>query len=179
MKSLTKHIEERLVINKDFKQPYIYPTFIYKIDHRKDLELFSDSWPELMSFSDCIYVNGEHVEIDDSGDTKKLFKPGEYIVEIRDEYNIGNCYYMFYLTDIYKVIYFDTSKAINMYNMFAECEKLVEVPMLNISSVKMNSTANLHCMFYNCTNLNNETKLKWDRVYDFKTNMTMDHLMKK
>ena len=163
--------------------------FVYNIKIKNLIKIFNSNWTQFKFYKDKVYINGEHVKLNDYGRTTDLYNPGTYMVEIKDIDEIINCDYMFYecdqlvsvpLFDTSKVKYmkgmffnciklekvplFDTSNVITMYGMFHECEKLKNVPKFNIDNVN-----DLNFIFYKCPNLNRITINNWSSVYDFET----------
>ena len=161
MKTLKQHIEEKLIINKDFK--YINNYFLYKIDKEEKIKIFHYNWTEWSKYIHNVYINGEHINLDGLGRTEKIYKPGTYEVKIKDIDDITNCGGMFsYCNQLINVPLFDTSKVINMRWMFSDCFKLEEVPLFDTSKVK-----DMEGMFGKCYNLSDETKELWTTIYDF------------
>ena len=162
MKTLKQHIEEKLVINKNYKNDDKY--FIYKLDKKVYLKIFDNNWPQFKDYKDKVYINGEHVELNHLGRTIQKYEPGIYKVEIKDIDKITSCNHIFYFTRIIKIPYFDTSKVENMEEMFGNCMDLKEVPLLDTKNVR-----NMWNMFSMCIRLNKETKQQWSKIYDFET----------
>ena len=57
---------------------------VYKVDEFKKIKIFNISQPSLIykKYKDKIYINGEHIELDQNGYTVNEYKPGEYCVYI-------------------------------------------------------------------------------------------------
>ena len=160
---LRNSVNEKLIINKEYKSD---DYFIYKIYDVSPIRIFNGSdWSLFNKYRNKVYINGEHVELDNGGYTKMVYKPGEYKVEIKDINGITYCGDMFKMCiSLKNVPLFDTSKVLNMNKMFYGCKNLEEVQDFDTSKVK-----NMNLMFYNCYNLNEETKQWWSQIYDFNT----------
>ena len=154
MKKLTKYIEEKLLINKNFKSD---ASFIYKLENKEKIRIFCERWPQFNNYKDKVYINGEHVKIDNEGETIKKFNPGEYEVYIEDIDNVISCGSMF--VSCKQLIYvpeFNTSKSDNFNNMFNGCINLKEVSLFDTSNGRF-----AFFMFGKCK------KLKTVPKYDF------------
>lgn len=137
--------------------------FIYKLDTEDIIRIFNPSWEEFNKYKNNVYLNDEHIELKTDGFTFKKFKPGTYEFEIKYLDSI-DCGFMFAdCKKLIKVPMFNTRKVTEMIGMFAGCENLEEVPLFNI-----NNCNNMNQMFYNCGKLSEQTKQKWSKVYDFK-----------
>ena len=44
--------------------------FVYIITDNKRIKIFDDDWTQFKDYKDKVYINDEHVEIDDSGFTR-------------------------------------------------------------------------------------------------------------
>ena len=146
-----KNIQDNSIIKSSDIKKQINQCFIYKIRKTKELKIFDLDWPELDKYKDKIYINGKHIELDDShkGYTLDEFKPGEYRVYIEDIDQITNCKNMFYeCTDLISVPLFDTSRVKDMSGMFNFCSNLKSVPKFDVSNV-----INMSCMFSGCKKL--------------------------
>ena len=51
---------------------------VYKVDEFKKIKIFNISQPSLIykKYKDKIYINGEHIELDQNGYTVNEYKPG-------------------------------------------------------------------------------------------------------
>ena len=184
MKTLQQHIDEKLVINKDFKNDTI---FVYKKDYEGPIKVFDPDWPDLKNFADKVYIGDRQIEISHFGFTKEEFEPGMYEFEIKDLDKLTDCHWMFYGSDIYSVPWFDISKVKNMNGMFNSCSKLKIVPKFEVDSAKdmeymfahcrelkevpffnVPETASIYAMFKK-TILNKTSANKWAEIYDFVT----------
>lgn len=168
MKSLQQHIEEKLIINKDYKKPEKLKDglFKYVINSWTTIKVFDEDWSFFNTYKNKVYINGEHAELDDGGRITDTYKPGIYIVEIKNLKNINDCSNMFWgCSQLIEASSFDTSNVRYMDCMFNWCESLEEVPLLNTDSI-----GTMDNMFAECPNLSEETKEQWSQVYDFNTN---------
>ena len=169
--------------------------FIYRVEDKPSkIKIFAHfDWPEFKKYEDKVYINGKHVELDDSykGYTLDEFKPGEYKVYIEDIDQITNCQCMFYeCTQLVSVPLFDVSNVLSMESMFAFCWNLISVPLFDTVNVKdmgemfrscinlvnvplfspLKQVKNMDKMFWNCQKLSAETKsyFLWGQKYNFK-----------
>lgn len=162
MKTLQKHIEEKLVINKNIQNIEEY--FIYKINRKDRIAVIDNRWPQFKDYKDKIYVNGEHVELDNEGWTNYEYTEGTYKIEIKDLDNITNCLNMFReCFQLIKVPWFNTSKVKNMEMMFYECDNILEVPLFDTSNV-----TNMYKMFADCSYIKSVPKFDTKNCKDFR-----------
>lgn len=164
MKTFNTYIQEKLLINKNYKEDY----FIYKLADEHDgqyMKIFEPNWYQFKDYKDKVYMYGEKLKIDNDGGTEELFSAGEYKIYIDDIDKVVDCDWMFSGTDIFIVPEFNTSNVKTMQWMFSSCEMLEEVNLLNLDNVMYYND-----MFRNCDNLNAKTKRLWSKVYDFKKN---------
>ena len=161
MKTLQQHIEEKLIINKKYKDD---DCFIYKLDIHGKIKIFCGAFGmQFHNYKDKVYINGEHAELDGWGSTKNFYDVGEYQVKIEDIDEITDCYDLFYnCPQLISVPLFDTSKVKDMGEMFAECKNIENIPLLDTSNV-----TDMDRMFFGCNNLSEETKRQWSTVYNF------------
>lgn len=186
MKSLNNYIEEKLIVNKDYKSDEQY--FIYKLNKKEQIRVFDgEDWAEFNDYKDKVYVNGKKVNLYDDGTTDKTYEPNEYLVHIDDLNKLINCDCMFYdckqlisvpsldirnvkyMSDMFaycdnliKIQKLNTKDVVEISAMFIGCMNLEEVPLFNISKV-----TRIDGMFGYCNNLSDETKLQWSKIYDF------------
>lgn len=189
MKTLINYINEKLLINKGFKNDEEY--FIYKIDKKDHIRIFDKSevrgWPHRKDYKNKVYINNRLTELDDNGCTVELYDPGEYIVYIEDLDKITTCESMFWSNQhIINVPYFNTTNINNMHGMFGYCSNLEKVPQFDTKNVKdmsqmfygcielrdiplleISKDTNTGAIFHNKMNLNSECKEKWLNTYDW------------
>ena len=164
MKSLYNYIEEKLVINKEYKNA---DEFLYRVfdDSKMEfLRIFSEKFGNINFFNHRIYLNDEPVELLNDGKTRRICDPDDYRVIIKDlDYTLTNCNFMFFdCKNLIKVIEFDTKGVQSMHGMFWGCDNLVEVPLFDISNVR-----DMMYMFRGCNSLSQDTINRWSKVYDF------------
>jgi len=160
MKTLNNYINEWKLNDQssktiDYKKQYT-KFFIYKLTKEiieqfqsKQLYIFGSNWAQLKDYRNKVYINGEHVKIDNAGGTEKEYELGEYKVFIEDLNNVKTCTCMFDACDsLIKATFFDTSKVKEMHAMFSSCINLKEVPLYNTENVK-----NMSYMFNQCCSL--------------------------
>ena len=153
MKNLTTYINEWKAnpnTIKSIEKQDISQYFIYEVHELQEIRIFNSRyWVYHPNYDDKVYVNGEHVELDNLGWTTDLYKPGIYKVEIRDINDIRGCSFMFDSCDqLISVPLFDISRVENTNAMFGNCANLKKVPLFDTKRVK-----NMSGMFYNCTEL--------------------------
>ena len=111
---------------------------IYKIDKRKsirrfyiDIEDIPDTWWTYSEYKDKVYINGEHVQLED-GCTVNVYKPGEYRVYIEDFDKIEEIEdFAFYeCTDLMSIIIPNSVTTIRSH-AFEGCTSLTSVTIPN------------------------------------------------
>ena len=186
--------DNNIIKSSDIKKEIdIY--FIYKVSDlgAAQIHIFDNGslngWPDFKKYKDKVYINNEHIELNDAGYTVKYYNPGEYKVYIEDINKITSCTCMFYrcnqlvsvplfdtsrvremngmfnfCSNLISVPSFDTHNVYTMSCMFSGCKNLRSVPMFNIDNVNVK---NMSHMFADCGNLNQKTINVWSSVYDF------------
>ena len=157
--------DNNIIKSSDIKEE-IDNCFIYKIDNTigTDIRIIG-SYPIWKKYKDKIYLDGEHIELDNSGWTVNLYVSGKYRVYIEDINSIsGDIHNMFRkCEDLISVPLFNTSRVTCMDNMFCGCTCLESVPLFDTSNI-----ISMDNMFLFCPKLNEKTKEEWSSVYDFK-----------
>lgn len=146
MKSLNKYIQEKLIINKDYNDPYTYAPKSFKelkkiIEDRYD-KLGPGTKKNPIDFND-IDVSNINLFYDGSIGIFEKTK-FEYIdISNWDVSNVEDMSFMFYKCEKLKFVgdlsNWDVSNAEDMYSMFDNCEKLKSVGDLSdwdVSGVK-------------------------------------------
>ena len=152
MKTLNNYITEWKVTTSTKSFIKLYNKFIYKLTTDAQIKIFDPDWPLFNDYKNKVYIDGEHVELDEYGNTVDEYIGGTnmcYEVEIKDIDGLENCLYMFYdCKQLFFVPFFNTSKVENMFSMFHGCSMLEEVTLFNTSKVN-----DMYCMFKDCKNL--------------------------
>lgn len=105
------------------------PQLVYKIDKPKQIRIFEEYSYINKKFKDKVYVNNEHIQLDNNGFTVNEYDPGEYKV---------------YIEDFDKLKYIDE-------DAFHGCTNLISIIIPNLVS----SIGN--CAFFDCDNLTSVT----------------------
>lgn len=185
MKTLTQ-------LNEDFKISntirYKKPFFVYKLDKADYIQVFNPNWAEYHKFKNHVYLNGEHVKLDEDGCTIREYNRGEYKIEILNIDEIFTCNAMFLNCEQLSIVpEFDTHKVSEMCFMFQNCKNLMSIPEFDTTNVVLmqkmfancvsisdvplfhinRDDCNMYHMFIGCNGLSNETKHQWSQIYDF------------
>ena len=156
MKTLTKYLNEKLVINKDYNDPYTYaPTSfdeLRKVIEDRYNKLGPGTKQKPIDFNDVDVSN-----IDSFRDKYKGLFEGtkfEYIdISNWDVSNIKNMRYMFYdckrLETVGDLSKWNVSNVEDIGYMFFGCEQLKSVG--DISNWNVSNVKNVNCMFGGCT----------------------------
>ena len=151
MKTLNTYITEWRANSSTVSSIELYNKFLYRLKNDAQIKIFDPDWPLFNAYKDKVYIDDEHIELDDYGNTIEEYTGSMtyYEVEIKDINNITNCLYMFYeCNQLVFVSLFDTSMVENMFNMFYGCSRLEEVTGLDTSNVN-----DMYGMFQGCKSL--------------------------
>ena len=107
--------------------------FVYFLPGGRAINIFNQDWPLYNEYRNKVYLNGEHIELDDMGNTISNFKPGLYEIYIENLEKIDDCNSMFSVTDLYECPLWNTSKISDFHCMFSEC-RCKELPAFNLNS---------------------------------------------
>lgn len=189
MKTLTQ-LNEDLKISRHtkVKDPTV-SSFVFEVSVIHDqIRVFSKLWTPFKEFKNNVFIDGEHVELDDDGYTTREYNRGEYQIDIKGTNEIVDCEDMFfqckYLTKVLSfnhapdmknmramfkfcnnlqyVELFDTDSVETMEETFYRCENLKSIPKFNTENV-----GNMKSMFKKCLRLETVPELKTQNVRDF------------
>ena len=131
--------------------------FIYRVENEdQPIHIFYGNrdiaypWQDFKKYKNKVWINGEHVELDDNGYTVDIFEPGEYEVYIKDIDKVTNTNSIFYMCNQLVSVYNLNIPSIGIC-CFANCRNLKDVVISNF--VTKIATAG----FLNCANMENIT----------------------
>lgn len=146
--------DNNIIKSSDIKKKIENEYFIYRVeDNRSKIHIFDDGsnsgWTEFNRYRDKVFINDEHVTLDDYGITNYRYDPGEYKISIGDIDRVTDCGAMFYdCPQLVSVPEFNTSNVRSMRCMFTNCYNLESVSLFNLKSVE-----DMFAMFEGCHHL--------------------------
>ena len=166
MKSLTNYINEKLIVNKNYK-PYTYAPKSFD-ELRKIIE---DRYDKLGPGTEQNPIDFNDIDVSniDSFCNDKgigLFSRTKFkYIDISDwnVLNVTNMAYMFFncekLESIVDISSWDVSSVYNASNMFCNCKKIKSV--VDISKWNVSNVTDMNSMFYGCESFNQDIS-GWD-----------------
>ena len=164
MKSLNQYIQEKLIINKDYREVKIV---VKSFDELR--KIIEDRYDKLgpgtkenpIDFND---IDVSNLDSFSNYKGKGIFEETQFkYIDISDwdVSNVTNMSYMFYvckeLKSVGDISKWDVSKVINMSFMFTGCKKFNQ----DISKWDVSSVTDMSYMFYGCENFNQDIS-GWD-----------------
>ena len=168
MKKLNQYIQEKLIINKDYKDYRYHDNMIVVKSFDELRKIIEDRYDKLgagtkqdpIDFNDINVSNLDSFCNDDNG----LFEKTKFkYIDISDwdVSNVTNMFCMFYrcneLKSVGDISYWDVSNVTNMAYMFTGCANLNQ----DISRWSVSLVTNMSYMFCNCENFNQNIS-SWD-----------------
>ena len=144
MKSLNQYIQEKLIINKDYRDGKMYHPESFD-ELRKIVE---DRYDKLGPGTKQIPIDFNDIDVSNI----RSFCDNKYNSNVKGIFE----YMRFKYIDISD---WDVSNIESMRHMFYRCTELKSVG--DISNWNVSNVTNMHCMFYYCKNFNQDIS-KWD-----------------
>ena len=95
-----ENIQDNTIIKSNDIKRQIEQCFIYRVEDEPSrihiFNVYGQMWEVFEKYKDKVYINGNHIELNNKGETIKYYKPGEYRVYIEDIDQVEDTGYMFY-----------------------------------------------------------------------------------